>query len=76
MKTLTRRFINDEVEPIAASAFVPTNLPATIMSAALNKSCNIPESMSGMVKETILGKSFPSHMFILYSFLLIYYLSP
>ena len=67
-KTFTSRFMSDEVEPIAASAFFPTNRPATIMSTALNKSCRMPDNISGMVKETIFGSRAPSVMFMLYFF--------
>ena len=41
------------VDPTAASASFPANLPTTITSAALNSSCKIPDSISGNVKISI-----------------------
>ena len=47
INTLVKRLISEPVEPTAANASLPANLPTTIVSAALNKSCKIPESING-----------------------------
>ena len=39
--------INELVDPTAANASLPVNLPTTIISAALNNNCNIPDSING-----------------------------
>mgnify|MGYP000485447172 CR=1 FL=1 len=56
MNRLTIRLISALVEPTAAKAWGPEKRPTTIMSAALNNSCKMPEMASGMAKRTI----FPS----------------
>ena len=56
------------VDPTAASAWLPENLPTTIISTALNISCKIPDSMSGSEKEINLSIIVPLHISISYLF--------
>ena len=62
------RLISAPVEPTAAIASLPVKRPTTTMSAALNKSCKMPEIISGMEKIRILLKSGPLHISISYDF--------
>ena len=62
------RLIKALVEPTAASASLPVKRPTTMMSAALNSSWRIPDSISGMAKIKILLKSGPEHISISYDF--------
>ncbi len=59
MKMLMTRLISAPVEPTAARAVLPANLPTTTMSAALYKSCRTPESISGREKRSIFPSSGP-----------------
>ena len=65
-----RGLIKAVVEPTAARAWLPENRPTTIISTALNISCRIPETISGMAKETSLSIMVPLHISISYLFLL------
>ena len=56
------------VDPTAASAWLPENLPTTIISTALNISCKMPDSMSGSEKEINLSIIVPLHISISYLF--------
>ena len=51
---LTIRLMTALVEPTAARAVGPTNWPTTMMSAALNKSCRIPDRARGMANRMVL----------------------
>ena len=62
------KFISDDVEPTAASALSPANRPTTIISAALNSNCKIPEHISGSAKINIFPNNGPLHMSISYFF--------
>ena len=53
MNRLTIKLISALVEPTAASAWLPENRPTTMMSAALNNSCKMPEMARGMANRTI-----------------------
>lgn len=53
------RLINAVVEPTAANAWLPVNLPTTIISTALNKSCKMLESIRGKAKEISLSMMLP-----------------
>ena len=60
--------ISAVVEPTAARARLPENLPTTTISTALKRSWRILESMSGMENEISLSKTVPLHMSISYLF--------
>ena len=62
------RFVSELVALMEARAFAPANLPATIMSAALNKSCRMLDRMSGMVNNSIFENKGPVAMSISYFF--------
>ena len=49
---------------LATMAPLPVNWPTTMMSAALKRSCKMPESMSGMAKRRMLPSSGPLHISI------------
>ena len=66
MNKFISRFIKDVVAPTAASDVSPAYLPTTIISAALNKSCNTPESIKGILKSNIFPNSGPLHISISY----------
>ena len=68
MKRLVNILIRAVVEPTAASAPLPLNRPTTMISTALNISCRMLESMSGMEKEISLSMIDPLHMSISYLF--------
>ena len=59
MNSLTIKLIMALVEPTAARAWGPTNCPTTMMSAALNSSCKMPEIAKGMANRTIFPNSGP-----------------
>ena len=63
---MINRLIREEVDPTAASAWLPANRPTTTMSAALNKSWRIPESIRGTANSRIFPKSGPLHISISY----------
>ena len=50
---LTISWMRALVEPTAARAWGPTNCPTTMMSAALNSSCRMPERASGMANRMV-----------------------
>ena len=54
MNRLTMSWMRALVEPTAARAVGPTNWPTTMMSAALNKSCRIPDRARGMANRMVL----------------------
>ena len=68
MNTFTSRLISAEVDPTAASAWLPEKRPTTMISAALNKSCRMPESISGTANRIIRLSSGPCIMSISYDF--------
>ena len=51
---LTISWIKALVEPTAAKAWLPAKRPATMMSAALNSSCKMPERAKGMANRMVL----------------------
>ncbi len=57
------------MEPTAARDSWPAYFPTTIMSAALNKSCKIPDSINGTANTTSFEKRGPLHISISYFFL-------
>lgn len=63
---LVNTLISAVVEPTAARAWLPLNLPTTTMSTALNISCKMPDSISGREKEISLSIMLPLHMSISY----------
>ena len=65
-KRFVRRFISAVFEPTAARELSPAKRPTTTMSAALNKSCNIPEHISGRVNISIFFRIEPLHISISY----------
>ena len=54
------------VDPTAASAWLPLNLPTTIISTALNISCKIPDNINGNENEISLSIIVPLHISISY----------
>ena len=62
---LTVRLISEVLEPTAAKASLPANRPTTTTSAALNRSCNRLEAISGRANSRILSASDPLHMSML-----------
>ena len=66
MNRLTKRLIKEVVEPTAAKASLPVYRPTTMMSAALNSSCKMPEHISGSANSRILLNSGPLHISISY----------
>src|SRR5699024_10052853 len=60
--------ISADVEPTAAKAWLPLNLPTTMISTALNISCRMLVSISGKAKVTSLSIMEPLHMSISYLF--------
>ena len=68
MKRLVKILISAVVDPTAARAWLPLNLPTTIMSTALNISCRILVSISGSEKEISLSMMDPLHISISYLF--------
>jgi hypothetical protein len=56
--------MSEDVEPTAARAPLPAKRPTTMMSAALNSSCNMPDSIKGMENKRILPRSGPLVMSI------------
>ena len=61
------RVLSELVEPTAAMAWLLSQLPTTMMSAALNSSCKMPDSTSGMENRSIFPGSEPEHMSIVIS---------
>ena len=66
IKRLVKTLISAVVEPTAASASLPLNLPTTIMSTALNINCKMPDSINGSANETSLSMIEPLHISISY----------
>ena len=64
---MTIRVFSELVEPTAAMAWLLSQLPTTIISAALNSSCNIPDSTSGIENRNIFPGREPEHMSIVIS---------
>ena len=64
IKKFTSRLISELVEPTAAMASLPTNWPTTMISAALNSSCKMPEHISGKANSRIRLSNGPLHMSI------------
>ena len=64
IKKLTMSVTRLAVEPTAENSVCPTNVPTTIMSAVLNKSCNTPVAISGTANFKIFGNSLPRVMSI------------
>ena len=56
---LVIRFTREAVEPTAAREFSEAKLPTTIISAALNSSCNTLDSSRGSVSFSSFGKMEP-----------------
>ena len=64
MNKLTMRLTRELVEPTAAIAVWSANCPTVMMSAALYKSCRMPDAAKGRKKSRILPKSGRVHMSI------------
>ena len=56
------------VDPTAASAWLPLNLPTTIISTALNINCKMPDNINGRAKVISLSIIVPWHISISYLF--------
>ena len=63
----TIRLLRELVEPTAAMASLLSNCPTTTISAALNSSCSMPDSISGTEKRSSLPMRGPLHMSIVIS---------
>jgi len=63
---LTIRLMMEPLEPTAASAWLPTYRPTTMISAALKRSCSIPVAISGREKSRIFCGKLPVHISISY----------
>ena len=74
MNMFTNILISAVVEPTAARASLPVNLPTTIISTALNINCKILESIRGREKEISFFMMGPLHISI--SYLLFFTISP
>ena len=59
MNRLTMRVLSELVEPTAAMAWLLSQLPTTMMSAALNSWLKIAVAATGMAKRGILSHSVP-----------------
>ena len=64
MNRFVSRLMRAALDPTAAMELSPANLPTTITSAALNKSCSTPEHISGNANRTIFLKTGPLVMSI------------
>ena len=64
MNRFDKSSIRELVEPTAARELSPANRPTTIMSAALNRSCNTPEHISGKANSNIFLSMGPLHISI------------
>ena len=66
MNRLTIRLMTGPLEPTAASAWLPTYLPTTMISAALKISCSTPVAISGRENSRIFFGREPVHISISY----------
>ena len=62
MNRFVMRFISAVLEPTAASALSPANLPTTMISVALKSSWKSPENIIGSVNTIILRSIGPLHI--------------
>ena len=65
---LTSRLMRELVDPTAARELSPAKRPTTMMSAALNRSCKMPDPISGRANRSIFFRTGPDVMSIPYVF--------